>query len=76
MAQCKCKFVSYSRSHLPGDCIGGLAELKRLDKSGFLAECLCPHEYDLVVVGAGGGAKGRRNELAEYAVEVGKGKGI
>lgn len=51
---------------LNGDCVGGLAELKVLLRSGFLAESLCPHEFDLVVVGS----PGEGNVAAERAVEV------
>jgi hypothetical protein len=50
---------------LNGDCIGGLTELKALEKNGFLRECLCPHQFDLVVIGT--------NEIAQKAVEVSNG---
>ena len=47
---------------LNGDCIGGLSELKALEKSGFLADALRPHQFDLIVIGGG--------EMAQKAVEV------
>jgi hypothetical protein len=49
---------------LNGDCVGGFSDLKALDKCGFLAESLCPHLFDLVVIGGG--------EVAETAVQVGR----
>ena len=51
---------------LNGDCVGGLNEFKALEKRGFLAESLHPHQFDLVVIGGGG-----TNDVANSAVEVG-----
>uniref|UniRef100_A0A0M3HJX6 Pyr_redox_2 domain-containing protein n=1 Tax=Ascaris lumbricoides TaxID=6252 RepID=A0A0M3HJX6_ASCLU len=38
-----------------GDCVGGLADLLKLEESGALNEWLKEHNYDLVVIGGGSG---------------------
>lgn len=53
-----------------GDCIGGLAELRVLEKSGFLVEALKPHTYDLVVLGGGSGGLAAAKEAARLGKKV------
>ncbi|KAH7726881.1 thioredoxin reductase 1 [Aphelenchoides avenae] len=66
---------SLQRDGLPlvfinGDCIGGRTELGHLDKSGWLAEALKPHQYDLVVIGGGSGGLAAAKEAANLGKKV------
>ncbi|KAI1725223.1 pyridine nucleotide-disulfide oxidoreductase domain-containing protein [Ditylenchus destructor] len=53
-----------------GDCIGGLAELRALNQSGFLTEALKPHDYDLIVLGGGSGGLAAAKEAAKLGKKV------
>ncbi|CAD5218642.1 unnamed protein product [Bursaphelenchus okinawaensis] len=53
-----------------GDCVGGINEMRALHRSGYLAEALTPHDYDLIVLGGGAGGLAAAKEAASLGKRV------
>ncbi|CAD5225720.1 unnamed protein product [Bursaphelenchus xylophilus] len=53
-----------------GDCVGGINEMRTLHRTGYLAEALTPHDYDLIVLGGGAGGLAAAKEAASLGKRV------
>uniref|UniRef100_A0A915BFN7 thioredoxin-disulfide reductase (NADPH) n=1 Tax=Parascaris univalens TaxID=6257 RepID=A0A915BFN7_PARUN len=53
-----------------GDCVGGLADLLKLEESGALNEWLKEHSYDMIVIGGGSGGLAAAKEAARLGKKV------